>query len=478
MRLINRLFKLSLSALLALAVVLLFPISASAYHPNTPTNLSASVSSERNITITWTQPAAVEGQYGPERYAIGFGMNSSWPYGVATGNVGGANSLNTTYTFTCNYLKQVFQLDDCVGSFNFKVRADNDTNSVYSGWSTAVSITLTAPVVSQAEYDALNAQYQALQTNYNQLNSSYNSLQASYDELKTAYINYQDSAKAQIEQDQITIAGYINKVDSLNEALAAKEKSLEELTDQLKVANDTIGQLKKSLDDANVRTKSIEEQLSSALETLAKSKADYELEKAKSADLGKQLAASEARVKELEAKLVDVTKRLDDMTAKQGSTQKELDAARATIESLKAQLTAANATIDEQKKKIEDLQAILNNPKAEQNLALAEEVKEIAMAKFETSEKDSEEYLVALELLAVAAEADDPDLAEEIAVIPVVGAVAEQVLEVMNDLGNIGADIAPEQRERAEEIVVASVIAGNVAASAGASASSGARRKV
>ena len=222
----------------------------------------------------------------------------------------------------------------------------------------------------------------------------------------------------------------------------------------------------------------VSKELKDALTSLAKSKSDYELEKAKSADLGKQLAASKARVEELEAKLADVTKRLDDMTAKQGSTQKELEAARATIESLKAQLTAANATIDEQKKKIEDLQAILNNPKAEQNLALAEEVKEIAMAKFQTSEKDSEEYLVALELLAVAAEADDPDLAEEIAVIPVVGAVAEQVLEVMNNLGNIGADIAPEQRERAEEIVVASVIAGNVAASAGASAASGARRKV
>jgi len=82
-------------------------------------------------------------------------------------------------------------------------------------------------------------------------------------------------------------------------------------------------------------------------------------------------------------------------------------------------------------------------------------------------------------LLAIAAEADDPDLPEELAALPVVGAVAGQVLEVMNDLGNIGADIAPEQRERAEEIVVASVIAGNIAVSAGASApSGGARRKI
>lgn len=44
-----------------------------------------------------------------------------------------------------------------------------------------------------------------------------------------------------------------------------------------------------------------------------------------------------------------------------------------------------------------------------------------------------------------------------------VGAVAEEVLELFNDLGNIGADIAPEVRERAEEVAVAAVIVGQIA---------------
>ena len=386
------------------------------------------------------------------------------------------------------------------------VGLNNDNGYTRAIWHSGGGGFVAQPAVSQEEYDSLKAQYDQLVLDYANLeaelataSASLTALQQEYDDYvawatgaideykntidsKNATIADQESAinsyKITIDNKNETIAGYINKVDSLNEALAAKEKAIDELTSQLKNANETIDLLKASLDEANGKVKTTEEQLAAALETLAKSKSDYELEKAKSADLNKQLIAAQARIKELETKLAEVQKKLDDMTAKQGTTQKQLEDAQAEIETLVKQLKDANATIAEQKSKIEQLQAIANNPKAEQNLALAEEITEIALAKFEVAEKDSEEYEVALAMLAVAAEADDPDLPEELAALPVVGAVAEQVLEVMNDLGNIGADIAPEQRERAEEIVVASVIAGNIAVSAGASAPSGARRKV
>lgn len=384
------------------------------------------------------------------------------------------------------------------------VGLNSDNNYTRAIWHSAGGF-VAQPAVSQEEYDTLQAQYDQLVLDYADLEASLAAESASLAALQTTYNDYvtwatgaieeykatidsknatiadQEAAinsyKVTIDNKNETIAGYINKVDSLNEALAAKEKSVEELTGQLKNANETIDLLKASLDEANRKIKSTEEQLAQARETLAKSKSDYELEKAKSADLNKQLIAAQARIKELETKLTEVQKKLDDMTAKQSTTQKQLDDARTEIDTLVKQLKDANATIAEQKSKIEQLQAIMENPEAEQNMALAEEVKEIAMAKLEVAEKDSEEYEAGLALLAVAAMADDPDLPEELASVPVVGAVAEQVLEVMNDLGNIGADIAPEQRERAEEIVVASVIAGNIAVSAGASAPSGARRK-
>jgi len=140
------------------------------------------------------------------------------------------------------------------------------------------------------------------------------------------------------------------------------------------------------------------------------------------------------------------------------------------------QLKDANATISEQKNKIEQLRAITSDEGAPQNLDLAQEVKDIGIAKLATAEKDSEEYEAGLALLAVAAEADDPDLPQAVAVIPVVGAVAGQVLETMNDLGNIGADISPEVRERSEEVVIAGVIVGGQVASA--SAAQAVRRKM
>ena len=96
-------------------------------------------------------------------------------------------------------------------------------------------------------------------------------------------------------------------------------------------------------------------------------------------------------------------------------------------------------------------------------LAQKEELVEAANVVFAEAEQGSEEYEEALEVLAVIAEADDPTISAEIAAIPVVGALAEDVLEVFNDLGNIGADIAPEVRERAEEVAVAAVIVGQIA---------------
>lgn len=80
----------------------------------------------------------------------------------------------------------------------------------------------------------------------------------------------------------------------------------------------------------------------------------------------------------------------------------------------------------------------------------------------------TEEQIVAE--LAAEAEADDPELPAEIASIPLVGEALGAVLEVFNDIGNIGADMAPEVREKAQDAVVASVIVGQVASSAAAAA--------
>lgn len=99
-----------------------------------------------------------------------------------------------------------------------------------------------------------------------------------------------------------------------------------------------------------------------------------------------------------------------------------------------------------------------------------------AEAVLETAEQGSAQYEQALEALAVAAEADDPEISAELAAIPLLGDAAGAALEVLNNLGNVGADMAPAVREEAEKTVIASVIATGAAvnavqAAAGAAAS-------
>jgi hypothetical protein len=114
--------------------------------------------------------------------------------------------------------------------------------------------------------------------------------------------------------------------------------------------------------------------------------------------------------------------------------------------------------------------------------AQAEELKDAAITVLDTAVQGSEEYNQALEALAIVAQADDLELPEEFAAIP--GAAA--VLDALNALGNIGADMSPKQREESEKIVVSAIVVGQVAqmataaatsAAAASSGSSGPRRR-
>lgn len=95
-----------------------------------------------------------------------------------------------------------------------------------------------------------------------------------------------------------------------------------------------------------------------------------------------------------------------------------------------------------------------------------EQLAAAAMVVFETAERGSEQYSQALEALAVVAQADDPNLPEELAAIPLLGDAAGVALEVLNDLGNVGADMSPQVREESEKTIIASVIAAGAAINA------------
>ena len=106
--------------------------------------------------------------------------------------------------------------------------------------------------------------------------------------------------------------------------------------------------------------------------------------------------------------------------------------------------------------------------------AQVEQLVEAALVVFETAEQGSEAYEQALEALAVAAEADDAELPSELAAIPLLGDVAGAALEIFNNIGNVGADMAPAVREEAEKTVIATVIAAGAAINAVQSATTAA----
>ena len=95
--------------------------------------------------------------------------------------------------------------------------------------------------------------------------------------------------------------------------------------------------------------------------------------------------------------------------------------------------------------------------------AQAEALVEAALETFETAEAGSPEYEQALDALMVAAQQDDIVIDPALAAIPALGAVAEGLVDALNFISNVGADMSPQVREDSEKVVVSAVVAGQVA---------------
>ena len=108
----------------------------------TPTNVSVSAQ-EDGLLVSW-DAATDDTGVSPERYAISWSTgNSGW--GVATGNVGDENALNTQILLGYSLFESTGGMD---AEYSFTVRADNDTNAIYSQPSAPVVLTMSTPTTS------------------------------------------------------------------------------------------------------------------------------------------------------------------------------------------------------------------------------------------------------------------------------------------------------------------------------------------
>jgi hypothetical protein len=96
----------------------------------------------------------------------------------------------------------------------------------------------------------------------------------------------------------------------------------------------------------------------------------------------------------------------------------------------------------------------------------AEALVAAALETFATAEQGSEEYNQALVALFVAAQQNDIVLDESLAAIPLLGDVFSGATELINFLGNAGADMSPVVREDSEKIVITAIVAVQAALSA------------
>ena len=96
-------------------------------------------------------------------------------------------------------------------------------------------------------------------------------------------------------------------------------------------------------------------------------------------------------------------------------------------------------------------------------LEQAEALIEASLEILETAEQGSQEYEQALDALYLASQQDDIVLDEELASIPLLGDALAGAIDLVNALGNAGSDMSPQVRETSEDVVVAAVIAGQVA---------------
>jgi hypothetical protein len=207
----------------------------------------------------------------------------------------------------------------------------------------------------------------------------------------------------------------------------------------------------------------------------------------------------------------EVSSDVDSTKGDYDSALENFQEAETTFNDSDADLTSAQTDVEKAQDEVDIAQDELDSipeyepkepeapeiPEGDPRELTEEQVNELvtkAEAVLESAEQGSPAYEQALEALAVAADADDPQVPTELLAVPLVGEAAAAVLEAFNDLGNVGADMAPAVREEAEKTIIASVIATGAAvqavqaaaasaasaaaASAGSSGASGSTRKI
>ena len=272
---------------------------------------------------------------------------------------------------------------------------------------------------------ALYTALQTAQSEYESAQSAYVTAQSSLEQAQTT----KDTAQSSVETEQSYVT---DEQIALSNLQSSKDSAASEVDDLQSVYN-----LAQSAHEAE------QEKLQASQSALEKAQDDYD--------------TAESRYETAQDNFANLETDFDSASTDVEEATNELEEAQEALDS-----------IPEPEEEPEEPKAP-EIPEGDPRELSKEEVTELvakAEAVLESAEQGSPAYEQALEALAVAAQADDPQVPTELLAIPLLGETAAAVLEAFNDLGNVGADMAPAVREEAEKTIIASVIATGAAVQA------------
>ena len=472
-----------------------------------PQNLTV-VDGETSTVLTWEAPNT--GNIQPERYAIGLNTAGQNGWGIATGNVGGPNSLNTTITISHSLLESLMPSGTV---WSFHIRSDNDTLPLYSENSNVVTLKIgktaeeiaaeeairlaTEAAAAQAIADAQAAAdaEAAAQAQAEAAIAAQVAAQAAAQQAEAARI--QAEAAAMIAQQAAEAQAEANRLAAIAAANAEANRIAAELAAQVAAEAAAMAEEAARIQaeiDANAEADRIAAELAAMqaeMEAAAQAEAD-------------RIAQEEA---DAQAAL-DAQAEADRIAAEQEAMEQEIENAKAEEE---AAIAEKEAEIAEELAAIAEAEAI----EAEEEKAAEEELKEILEEAKDGKELTEEQKEVLVEALleelkpgesisAAQVQASGVSYADLPPETPievrtdengnalVITAEVAANIELVEDpgalltaaftdpgaalaaLGSIGADMTEEEREEATDMVVATVVATGAAINAAAVATGGA----
>jgi len=412
-----------------------------------PRNLSVTTANNGNVTLAWEAPTTgVE----PERYAIFFDNNTTAGWGIATGNAGDENALNTTITLSIEMFESTGGLDS---TYDFSVRSDQDSLQMYSAMSNTVSTEVIDLERVAAEAEALRQAALAAEAARQAAIAAENArvAEANARAAEAAAARAQAEA-AKAEADRVAA-----------EAAAAQAEAEAQQAEADRIA-------------AEEAAAQAEEEARAAEEAEAQAEAERLEAEAEAARQAEENAKAEAEAAEAEA---------------EAARQAEEDA-KAEAEAKQAELDAAKAEEEKAKAEEEKLDEILED--AKEGKELTEEQKEVVVAALIEDLKPGESVSAAEIKASGVSYADLPpstpvelrtdengnalvitaEVAANIELVQDPGALLSAALTdpgaALAALGSIGADMTEEEREEATNMVVATVVAAGAAINAVAAA--------